>query len=163
MTLIILLSILVIALLWAAIVDLREMILPNELIIVFLACACLFHIQTGFTYLSYNEMIIGGLAAATLMLVIRWGAQIYYKTDALGLGDVKLLTAAGIWLGMTDFMLALSIGATAGLLHGLLLALIIKKKTGKMPSLATLPVPAGPGFIIGILITGAIAFHTAIF
>ena len=160
---ILLLILMVLTLIWAAIVDLNESLLPNELILAFAALACGFHMSSDFDYLPYKEMIIGGAVAAGLMLLIRFGAYAYYKSDALGLGDVKLLTAAGIWLGATDFMLALSLGATFGLLHGVIVAANIHKKTGTWPSMSTLTIPAGPGFILGILITGAIAFHDAIF
>lgn len=142
------------SLLRAAYIDLRTRILPNGLIVSFLVFACALHVVLGFSVISYKDMLIGGLFAFALMTMVRVGATHYYKQDAFGQGDVKLLTAAGIWLGMEYFLVALVIGALAGIVHGLALAQLEKQKTGERPRLDQLMIPAGPGFVAGILLTG---------
>ena len=73
---------------------------------------------------------------------------------------MKLLSAAGVWLGLDYVLIALLAGAFCGVAHGLILMTIEYRKTGSPPALSTLSIPAGPGFIIGILGTGFYAFRT---
>jgi leader peptidase (prepilin peptidase)/N-methyltransferase len=150
-------------LVWAGIIDFKESILPNELVVLFLACSCLFHVMSDFEWLSYEEMLLGVVVASGIMLVMRYTANFIYKSDTLGLGDVKLLAASGALLGVHYFMMALAIGAAAGVAHGIILMIITKMKTGSWPNMSELALPAGPGFIFGVLVTAAIAFHAAIF
>lgn len=147
-----------VSLLWAAIIDLRERLLPNELIVAFLIGACTFHVATNFMFLTYVQMLIGGVGAFILMAFIRYASNKYYGTDAFGMGDVKLLVAAGVFFGIYDFMLVLVIGAAAGIAHGVLLAMIDWKKTGRWSGITKMSLPAGPGFITGIFITAALVF-----
>lgn len=94
--------------------------------------------------------IEGGIAGGGLLLLIRLVANNFYKTDALGLGDVKLITAAGIGLGFPHIFIAISFGAFAGLLHGLCMAFLERKKTGHKVKMGRVNVPAGVGLAIGI-------------
>ena len=137
-----------------AIIDLRTFLLPNILVAPFALLAPLFHAATGFYYLSPFQLALGGCVAFLILYIIRAIANRYYGQDALGLGDVKLLGAAGFWLGTENVMMALTIGAFAGLIHGLAYALFLKIITKKTVSLRRLVIPAGPGFIIGIILTG---------
>jgi Flp pilus assembly protein protease CpaA len=73
---------------------------------------------------------------------------------------VKLMAAAGIWLGPYYILLALTAGGIAGLVHGVGGAFAQKIKTGTMPSLNKLSLPAGPGFAVGIVIAGIMQFYT---
>lgn len=163
MSLTILIMFICATLIWAGIVDWKESILPNELVVLFLFFGSLFHVAAGFALLSYQEMLLGGIVAGAVMLSIRLVANYVYKADALGLGDVKLLAAAGVWLGVENFTLALAVGAAAGMLHGAAIMAVARLKTGQWPSAQHLRLPAGPGFIVGILLAGTIAFHQAIF
>ena len=94
-----------------------------------------------------------------ILYVIRMAGNAYYKQDTLGLGDVKLLAAAGLWLGMEGVVFALTAGAFAGLLHGIFVACYraIKEKT--KPNLNRLMIPAGPGFCIGIVASWLYLFY----
>lgn len=76
------------------------------------------------------------------------------------MGDVKLIGAAGVWLGSDFIFLAIAFGAIMGIIHGITHVILIKITTGETINFATLPIPAGPGFIIGIIFIGIIKFHT---
>ncbi len=76
------------------------------------------------------------------------------------MGDVKLIGAASVWLGTDFIFLAISLGAIMGIIHGFLYVVIIRATKGKTINFATLPIPAGPGFIISIIFMGIIKFHT---
>ena len=96
------------------------------------------------------EALEGCLAGGGLLLLIRAIANKYYHEDALGLGDVKLVAAAGLGLGFPNIFMALSIGAFAGLLHGLGMAFLEKKINNHNIDWGRVNVPAGLGLTIGI-------------
>ena len=141
-----------------AIIDMKTRLLPNKYVGGFFATGIVFNISTNFQFNTTLDMIIGMVCGGGLLLIVRHFANQAYKRDTLGLGDVKLMGAAGIWLGLDHIFLAISIGAFAGLIHGLIYGYYKAKKTGNKINLSTLSIPAGPGFIIGILITEVIKF-----
>lgn len=142
-----------------SVIDLRQGLLPNEYVLALAVAGAAFHLSTAYHYLAPQDMALGAFIGGGFLYVIRGLAHKIYKQDALGLGDVKLMGAAGLWLGPYYILLALTAGATAGLLHGVLEAFVQKKKTGKIPALKTLSLPAGPGFAIGIALAGFIKFY----
>src|SRR5262245_17971790 len=104
-----------------ALIDFRSGLLPNELVMCFAGLGFIFHFCTLFHYLSPIDMMLGAVTGGGLLYVIRTGANFLTKDDALGLGDVKLLAAAGLWLGPQGVLIALIAGAFAGLWHGVFL------------------------------------------
>jgi prepilin signal peptidase PulO-like enzyme (type II secretory pathway) len=141
-----------------SVIDLKEKILPDKLVAGFAALGLAFHISTSFTYLSLIDMGLGALMGGGLLFAIRTLANKYYGRDTLGLGDVKLLAAAGLWLGPHFILIAMSIGALAGIAHGAGESFYRWRKTGEKPNLGALSVPAGPGFAAGIVITAILQF-----
>lgn len=119
-----------------------------------------FQITTNFHFVSPIDIIGGMIAGGGLLFFVRYIANRAYNQDTLGLGDVKLMGAAGIWLGVEHIFLAISLGAFAGLVHGILYAHTTSKKTGENIPLTTLSIPAGPGFIFGIIAVGIFKFYT---
>ncbi len=142
-----------------AIIDLRTRLLPNKYVLVFFVAGLFFHLATNFKFISVESILFGALAGGGLLLVIRTIANRIYKQDTLGLGDVKLMTAAGVWLGADYIFLALSIGAFAGLVHGIMHGFYLTERTGDKTDFSKLTVPAGPGFIFGVITSAFFAFH----
>lgn len=140
------------------IIDLRTWLLPNVLVAPLALLGIAFHWATDFAYADITLIALGGFAGFGVMYLIRFFANRAYGQDALGLGDVKLLGAGGLWLGPSDVMLAMSVGAFFALIHGLGVALAEKKKTGTMPALNKLKIPAGPGFCAGLALVAFFAF-----
>lgn len=148
------------ALLFAlSIIDLRTRLLPNVLVLPLALLAVIFHIITQWHYLNPTIMLLGGITGYGTLFTIRALANYVYKQDALGLGDVKLLGAAGLWLGPEMVMMALSLGALAGLIHGTGVALNIARQEKTRPRFNGLKIPAGPGFAIGIVVTAIYLFQ----
>ena len=143
----------VVLLIALSVIDLRTYLLPDKLVAPFAIAGAIFHIATSFLYGPPLDLAFGALIGGGFLYAVRFAANKYYKQDALGLGDVKLLAAAGIWLGPHDVLLAIIIGSLAGIVHGLGLA--VKRKT---KDLAKLNLPAGPGFAAGIFIAGFMKF-----
>lgn len=136
-----------------SIIDLRVWLLPNWLNLTFAILGVGFHAVTHFELLPPQEMVFGALLGAGTLYIIRFFGNWYYQQDTLGLGDVKLLGAAGFWLGMDGVILALTVGAFMGIIHGIGVALYRAAKEKSKPNLKRLMIPAGPGFCVGILIS----------
>lgn len=138
----------VLSLLWMGWIDLKLWILPNELVALFALCALPFHFAVDWAYGGWLFFVFGAMLSAGCLLFIRHMANRYYGMETLGLGDVKLLAAAGLWLGPEAVLMAMSAGAFAGVMHAVILSRI------EHTSLNRMMLPAGPGFIAGILIVG---------
>lgn len=134
-----------------SIIDLRTYLLPNVLVAPFALLGIAFHALNDFYYLDLWQVIIGGVVGYSVLWLIRLGGNKYYDQESLGLGDVKLLGAGGLWLGFEDVLFAMTVGAFAGLIHGVIYATYLTIKTKQPFSLTRLTIPAGPGFAIGII------------
>ena len=143
-----------------SLIDLREGLLPNELVLGLLCLGVVFHLCTLYAFVSFSEMALGAFIGSGILYFIRTLASLYYGDDALGLGDVKLLGAAGVWLGPYYVLVGMTAGAIIGVFHGLGVALLLWGQTKKMPNLNNLSLPAGPGFAGGIVVAGVYAFWT---
>ncbi len=137
-------------------IDLKTRLLPNKYVAGFFLSGLIFHAVNKFQFIAPLDMLLGIISGAGLLLIIRYIANKIYKQDTLGLGDVKLMGAAGAWLGFEYIFLALSLGAFAGLIHGFIYGRYKKIELSK------LSIPAGPAFIFGIIIVGIIKFQMLI-
>lgn len=92
------------------------------------------------------EHALGALAGVVLLGAIAWGYRRLRGVDGLGLGDAKLLGAAGAWVGLAGLPTVILMGAMAGLAHGLVVARL--NGTG-----ARTAVPWGPGLALAFWVT----------
>lgn len=141
-----------------SVIDLRVRLLPNVLVLPFALLGLAFHILTLFEYSTIMDMLMGALLGGGLLYGIRMVANRFYGQDALGLGDVKLMAAAGLWLGHW-VLIAMSLGAFLGMIHGLGAGIIHARRAGVKLNLNTLEVPAGPGFALGIVVIALYKFY----
>ena len=142
-----------------AVIDLHERLLPNIYVFPFALLGIAFHALIHFDIISFSDMALGAIVGYCVLWTIRFAANRHYQQDSLGLGDVKLMGAAGLWLGLDGILFALTIGAFAGVLHGVGYALALAVKTKTSPSFQRLMIPAGPGFIVGVVSVGAWLFY----
>lgn len=141
-----------------SIIDLKILILPDELNFLLGLSGLIFHFATSRTFMGYDDMAMGVAMGAGMLFVIRFFSNRHYGRDTLGLGDVKLLGAAGIWLGLEGTLMAVTAGAFAGLLHGLAYAGWISVRDKTPYNIHQLSIPAGPGFAVGIIISGYLIY-----
>lgn len=136
-------------------IDLKTRLLPNPLVLLLAVLGVLFHISTEFALTLPLQSVAGAATGYGLPWIIRFFANRFYGRDSLGLGDVKLLGAGGIWLGAEGVLLAITLGAFAGLAHGVGVALWGAVKNGAPFTLRRLTIPAGPGFAVGLIAAAA--------
>lgn len=137
-----------------SVIDLRVRLLPNVLVAPFAVLAVIFHTAMGWAHITPPDMIAGGAIGFGILYGIRYTANRIYQMDTLGLGDVKLMGAAGLWLGPDGVLFALVLGAILGMVHGLGSAFYVSRKSDEKINLNRLEVPAGPGFALGIAAIG---------
>lgn len=148
------------ALAFLVIIDLKTRILPNKYVLIFFLSGILFHLASSFHYLPPLHLLYGALVGGGILYGIRLAAERFYGPDSLGMGDVKLMAAAGVWLGPYHILLALSLGAMAGIVHGVGIVFWNRFRHDKIISFATLTLPAGPGFIFGVIVVALMQFWT---
>lgn len=143
-----------ILLIWMSVVDFKHMILPDELNAGLAVCGVLFHVLTQYDYMDWEDMAWGVAMGGGFLWGIRALANRHYGREAMGLGDVKLMAAAGVWLGMEQTLNAITMGAAISLIHGVIYAFMKSRKENTPFSIQGMTIPAGPGFVGGILIAG---------
>jgi leader peptidase (prepilin peptidase)/N-methyltransferase len=77
--------------------------------------------------LSFADAVIGGAAGAGLLWIVGEG---YFKLrgrEGMGLGDVKMMGMAGIFLGLKRTMLTILVGSVLGSVIGIVLILATRK------------------------------------
>jgi leader peptidase (prepilin peptidase)/N-methyltransferase len=134
------------SLIWMGWIDLKLWILPNELVLLLGITAIPFHYSYDWLYGGWLYFVMGGIVGSGILMVIRSIANRIYGFETLGLGDIKLMGAVGLWLGPQGVLMALSFGALCGVFHAIIIAKIEKK------SLKNMMLPAGPGFIAGTIL-----------
>jgi len=116
-----LLALLGIVLLTAAVIDLEHYRLPDALTAAAAGLAVAWHATAGAA--AWPALATGALGAALaggLALLVRAAFARLTGADALGLGDVKLMAAAGLWLGPAGVPALLVLGGGLGLVTGAL-------------------------------------------
>jgi len=105
------------ALIVLALIDFRELRLPDPLSLP------LIPLGLAFTWLVNPQYVLVNLAAAItaagFLLLLRFFFNRLLKRESLGLGDIKLVAAAGTWLGPFGVLSAITYGAIFGLGFGL--------------------------------------------
>jgi len=128
---------LVVALTWLSCVDIREFRLPDIGTLLLVAVGILLSFARGGPNLAVAALVAAALGFVSLWIV----AFIYHRyrgVNGLGLGDAKLLAAAGAWLGPWMLAPVVFIGAILGLCYALWL-----RTTGPQLSSET-RIPFGP-------------------
>jgi leader peptidase (prepilin peptidase)/N-methyltransferase len=92
------------------------------------------------------------IAAAALILLIRWIYKLLRHREGLGLGDAKLMAMLAAWLGLPGALLSFVIGVVLGSLAGIVL-LVRGAKSTTQETWATARLPLGTFLCIGGIIT----------
>jgi leader peptidase (prepilin peptidase) / N-methyltransferase len=93
------------------------------------------------------------LAAAGLILLIRWAYWLIRRREGIGLGDAKLMALLAAWLGLPGALLAFAIGVVLGSAVALVL-LAIPASRRESETWALTKLPLGTFLCIGGIISG---------
>lgn len=126
-------------------IDLRHQIIPDGLVIAILILGVLNSVyQTAILSAPWHNFAVGILAASLPLFLL---GLIF--PDSLGGGDVKLMAAAGLFLGWRLILLALFLGNFLALFY--VAALMIRGKFNRSD-----PIPFGP-FLSAGMVTAMLA------
>ncbi|MGA3373073.1 MAG: prepilin peptidase [Terracidiphilus sp.] len=84
--------------------------------------------QSGF-WIRLGQRFLEVLAAASLILLIRWVYWLVRRREGVGLGDAKLMALLAAWLGLPGALLAFVMGVVLGTLVGAVLLVIPSAKS----------------------------------
>ncbi|MGA2276695.1 MAG: prepilin peptidase [Terracidiphilus sp.] len=105
---------------------------------------------------TFSTSLIGNgiaiLAAAGLILLIRWVYWLIRRREGIGLGDAKLMALLAAWLGLPGALLAFGLGAVLGTLAAAVL-LIVPSARRDSESWATSKLPLGTFLCIGGIVS----------
>lgn len=98
--------------------DLEHYIILDEVQIV----SALFGVLYGYVYMvPFSQMVMAGLAGVAIGLMLKYGFLYAAGKDGLGMGDVKFLGVAGIWLSQPEnFVPFLFFSGVLGIVLGML-------------------------------------------
>jgi leader peptidase (prepilin peptidase)/N-methyltransferase len=102
--------------------------------------------------------LLGILAAATLVLLIRWVYWLIRRREGMGLGDAKLMAMLAAWLGLPGALLSFGLGILLGALVAIVLLLISSARRGS-ESWAMSKLPLGTFLCVGGIISSLWGQH----
>lgn len=98
------------------------------------------------------KSFLGIVAAAGLILLIRWLYWLIRHREGIGLGDAKLMALLAAWLGLPQALLAFALGVVLGALVAVI-SLAIPSARNKSESWALSKLPLGTFLCIGGIIS----------
>ncbi len=125
--------------------DSKYAIIPDELVIAGAVPALTVAVITaaiGGSLISWLSPVIGAAIGGGTVIVINLAGRLFYKRDALGMGDLKLMIIIGVALGGTGTAIALIIGIIAAGVCFAVLMLFNKAKGDEYR-------PLGPYLVFG--------------
>ena len=131
----------------AFVIDYKLQIIPNRLNLTIFEVGLVFTFIYGLSNVAISiNMVLGMLAGGGIFLGLTLLGGLIYGKEAMGLGDVKLMGALGLFFGLTNIII---IALLSFLIGAILSILLIVTRIKKMDEY----IPFGPFIVIGALIT----------
>lgn len=112
-------SLLVLALLYLAYIDWRTLRLPNAITLPLIFLGITFNSISGLCLTTLSSALIGALLGYTSLWALNAGYRLLKNRNGIGMGDAKLLAALGAWLGWGALPSVLLIASATGIVGGL--------------------------------------------
>jgi leader peptidase (prepilin peptidase)/N-methyltransferase len=101
-------------------------------------------------HLALNALL-GILAAAAIILIIRWVYWLIRRREGLGLGDAKLMAMLAAWLGLPGALLSLFLGVVLGAVYAV--AMLAGRSRRREGPWATAQLPLGTFLCVGGIVS----------
>ena len=131
---------LILILAYLAYVDLRTFRLPDVITIPLILAGLCFNSFSSLRFITPQESVFGGLLGYLLLWLLNRLYRYIKKQDGIGMGDAKLLSALGVWLGWVALPSILFLASISGIIGGLIWLKLNKQNHGS-------PFPFGPFLI----------------
>lgn len=139
-------------LLGLALIDLRTMRLPDPLTLPLLL-AGIASAALGLVPIGPVEAALGAVTGFLVFAALGWLWRRWRGLDGLGLGDAKLLAAAGAWLGPAPLAWVVLAGGSLGIVQALLAGHRLDSRV---------PIPFGPALAAGFWLVLAVRLTTSL-
>ena len=107
--------------------DFQHFIIPNEITYSFIILGILISLfDYSILNLSIFDSLIGGIISGLILFI---SSKIFFyikKIEGMGLGDIKMISMIGFWLGLPNTIVIIILSAFLGSIFGLFLILIKK-------------------------------------
>ncbi len=141
------------------VVDLRHRLIPNVAVVALCILGLVRCLMTAeWPAGTWPVLLTSGLGAAAFLYLLRSLLGSVVDAEPLGLGDVKLAGAAGIWVGLTALPTLFFVAASVTLL-ALPVRTALRRRAGAYDP-GDREIPFGPGLcfatvlIVGLQLTG---------
>lgn len=144
-------------LLSVVVIDYKLQIIPNRLNLTMFEIGVIFTFIYGLSNVAISiNMLLGMFAGAGIFLVITLLGGLVYGKEAMGLGDVKLMGALGLYFGLSNIIIIALLSFLIGAILSIILLITKIKKTDEY-------IPFGPFIVIGTLITIFVPYEQIVF
>lgn len=141
-------------LLCAFVVDLKEQIIPNRLNLLMFEIGLVFVFLHGFSNINIAlNMLLGMLAGGGIFLLITLLGGLIAGKEAMGMGDVKLMGALGLYFGLSNIVVITLMSFLLGAVISIVLLGTGIKKSDEY-------IPFGPFIVIGTFVSMYVPFET---
>ena len=144
-------------LLSVVVIDYKLQIIPNRLNLTLFEIGIIFAFIYGLSDVAISiNMLLGMIAGAGIFLLITLLGGLVYGKEAMGLGDVKLMGALGLYFGLSNIIIISLLSFLIGAILSIILLVTKIKKTDEY-------IPFGPFIVIATLITVFIPYESIVF
>ena len=129
------------------VIDYKLQIIPNRLNLTMFEIGLIFAFLLGISNSAISiNLFLGSLVGGGIFLAITLLGGLIYGKEAMGLGDVKLMGALGLYFGLTNIIIVSLVSFLTGAILSILLLITKIKKTDEY-------IPFGPFIVIGAFIS----------
>ena len=140
-------------LLSAFVIDYKLRIIPNRLNLTMFEVGIVIAFLYGISNVSITlDMLLGMIAGGGIFLIIMLIGGLLYGKQAMGFGDIKLMTALGLYFGLTNITIISVIAFLIGAIFAIVLLVTKRKEASEY-------MPFGPFIVIASLISIFIPFE----
>ncbi len=136
------------------VIDYREQIIPNRLNLTIFELGIIMLFTTGIFNVNIAiDMFLGMLVGGGIFLLITLIGGLIAGKEAMGFGDVKLMTGLGLFFGLSNIIMITLVSFLLGAFISIILLVTKVKKTDEY-------IPFGPFIVLGCFVIMFVPFHT---
>ena len=141
------------------VVDYKIQIIPNRLNLLMFNIGLIFTFVLGLTNLTIaKDMLLGMITGAGIFLIITLLGGLIAGREAMGLGDVKLMGALGLYFGFANILIITVLSFLVGAIGSIVFLIVKKMKKKKESQLEDGYIPFGPFIVCGSIISMFVPF-----
>lgn len=134
-------------LLSAFVIDYKHQIIPNRLNLTIFEIGLVTAFLYGMSNIAITiDLLLGMVAGCGIFVAITLISWLIYGKKAVGMGDIKFVTALGLYFGLTNTVIISILGFLIGAIIAIILIILKRKKTNEY-------IPFGPFIVMAIFIT----------